>query len=71
MNRRDQAVGMYGVAVEEFQARVVTAAEKASDYDAIVTREAEILQHRAERIAQETGMSVRLLHAYHLLRIRV
>lgn len=67
-----RAERLYNAAVEEFRGLVVQEAETSrSPYHSIVTKNAEILHHRAERVAQETGIPVRVLHALHLLRVRV
>ncbi len=68
----EQAERLYNAAVEEFRGLVVAEAESehGADYASIVTKNAEILQHRAERVSQETGVPVRVLHALHLLRVR-
>lgn len=71
MKQRYETAGrLYHAAVEEFQGLVLIDCESGRDYDAIVVKQAEVLQHRAERIEQETGIPVRVLHALELLRIR-
>ena len=73
MNPRYETAGrLYRAAVEEFRGLVVQDAENGSGlYEEIVVKQAEVLQHRAERIAQETGIPVRVLHALELLRVHV
>ena len=72
MPRLERAERLYAAAVEEFRDRVCHEAGASSQrYSAIVTQQAEVLQHRAERVSQETGVPVRILHALHLLRVRV
>lgn len=70
----EQAERLYAAAVEEFQGLVIADCEhglQRGSYMDIATKHAEVLQHRAERISQETGVPVRVLHALHLLRVRV
>lgn len=68
----ERASRLYGAAVEEFQGLVCADAESGPTmpYESIVTKRAEELQHRAERIQHETGIPVRVLHALQLLRVR-
>jgi len=67
----ERAERLYTAAVEEFQGLVVADAEAGrSEYMSIVVKHSEVLQHRAERVSQETGVPVRILHALHLLRVR-
>lgn len=71
MNQKYEiAARLYHVAVEEFQGLVCRDAETGpGPYEVIVTKHAEVLQHRAERIAQEMDVPVRVLHAFEILRI--
>lgn len=67
----EQAERLYSAAVDEFRGLVVADAEAGrGEYMSIVVKHAEVLQHRAERVSQETGVPVRVLHALHLLRVR-
>lgn len=69
----EQAGRLYHAAVEEFRGLIVRDCEQGfthGTYEVIVTKHAEVLQHRAERIAQETGIPVRVLHALELLLVR-
>lgn len=77
MTEYERAERLYGAAVEEFRALVISEATALDvpfprgSYASIVVKNAEILQHRAERVSHETGVPVRILHALHLLRVRV
>jgi hypothetical protein len=67
----ERAERLYSAAVEEFRGLVVADAEAGrGEYMSIVTKHAEILHYRAERVSHETGVPVRVLHALHLLRVR-
>lgn len=71
MPQMDRACRLYEAAIEEFQGLVQhECSGPGPSYAAIVIKNAEVLQHRAERVAHETGVPVRVLHALHLLRVR-
>lgn len=71
MPQLERAERLYAAAVEEFIGLVRHEAETSLErYNSIVTKNAEVLHHRAERVAHETGVPVRVLHALHLLRVR-